>query len=73
MALGRLAAALGMDRVVGQPRRARHMRPGQPPAAPDARLVAVQHRRALERRFELFLDWLERLGALLHPLDERPH
>jgi hypothetical protein len=64
--VGRLTAALGVDGVVRDTRFARHVRPRQLARSTDPRLVAVQHRRALQRRFDLALHRPLRLGSLLY-------
>lgn len=73
--VGRRAPALsvnGVNGIVGQPRGTRHMRPGQPPTPPHAGLIAVQHRRPVERRFESCFHRFDHLSALLDPLHQRP-
>jgi len=70
---GRLRAPLGLDGRVGQPRRARHMRPRQLARPPYAGLVDVPHRRASPRRLDPPLDGPQRRGPLPHPARERAH
>jgi hypothetical protein len=53
--LSGLAAPLGVHGVVGEPRCARHMRPGQGPRAAHARFITVQHRHPCERLLDLRL------------------
>lgn len=43
-------AAPGMNRIVGQSRRGRHMQPMQLPPDPQPRLIHVQHRRVAQVR-----------------------
>jgi hypothetical protein len=62
--VGRLAAALGMDGVVRQSGGARHMCPRQLARSTDPGLIAVQHRRLAQRRFDLLFDGRQRLGSL---------
>ncbi len=63
----RLVPALGVDGVMGEPARARHMRPRQRPGPPHARLVVMQHRRAHQCRLDMLLDRYEHVRRLLHP------
>ncbi len=72
--LRRLAAPLGMDRIVRQPVRARptsHVRPGQCPRAAHIRFIAVQYRHPLQRLLETRFHRGQCLGAVLDPLHER--
>src|SRR5262249_25068034 len=68
--LGRLMAALGMDRKVRQPARARDMRPGQGPCPAHAGLVAMQDGYLRQRQFNLRLHWLQGRRRPAHPLHQ---
>jgi hypothetical protein len=63
--------ALGMDRVMGQPRGGAHVGPRQLPRPPDPGLVVVEHRRPPQRRLDRVLNGPQYLRALLHPPCER--
>jgi|GEM_PF-6091874 len=64
--------ALGVDGVVGEPTRARHVRPRQSPASADAGLVVMRHWRAGERLLDVPLDRREDSRRLLDPAHQRP-
>jgi hypothetical protein len=57
----------GVDGVVREPTRARHLRPRQSPASADAGLVVMHHRRLAQRRLDLLLHRLQDPRRLRNP------
>ena len=71
MASVRLTAALGVDGVVGEPARARHVRPGQLSRSPHARLVVCSTGAWRSAALMLPLHRLQRRRRLPDPAHQR--